>query len=108
MHTVDPNAEKFGQRGKVLVAGQIHRLEAPHLGGGSGLSLDGLAADNPAHGRITAKTVGVVHVFITAKASKDRLTEQSRHAMPFIFAGAAVLAKTAALSLRPSPSSSSR
>ena len=94
MHTVDPNAGKVGQCGKVLVAGQVLRLEASHLGGGSGLSFDGLAADNPAHGRITAKTVGVVHVFITAKASKHRLTKQSRHAMPSIFAGTAVLQKT--------------
>ena len=41
-----------------------------------------------------AKTVGVVHVFIAAKASKHRLTKQPSHAMPSIFAGTAALEKT--------------
>ena len=94
MHTVDPMPGKIGQRGKVLVAGQKLRLEAPHLAGGRGLSFDGLAADNPAHRRITSQTVGVVHVLIAAKASKDRLTKQPRHAVPSVLAGAAVLEKT--------------
>ncbi len=70
MHTVDPNAGKVDQRGKVIVAGQKLRLEAPHLAGGCGLSFDRLAANNPAHGRITSQAVGVVYVFITANASK--------------------------------------
>ena len=94
MHTVDPNAGKVGQCGRVLVAGQVLRLEASHLAGRSGLSFDGLAADNPAHGGITSQTVGVVYVFIAAKAPKHRLTKQSRQAMPSILAGAAILKKT--------------
>ncbi len=95
MHTVDPNARKFGQCGKVLVAGQVLRLEASHLAGGSGLSFDGLAADDPPHGGITAKTVGIVDVVISAKASKDRLPELPDHAMPPILASTAVLEKVA-------------
>ncbi len=96
MHTVDPNAGKVGQCGKVLVAGQVLRLEASHLAGGSGLSFDGLAADDPAHGGITAQTVGIVYVFITAKTAKDGLTELPDHAMPPILASTAVLEKTPA------------
>ena len=91
MDTLDPNAGKFGQCGKVLVAGQSLRLEASHLAGGSGLSFDGLAADNPPHGGITSQTLGVVHVFITANASKQRLTELTRHAVPSVLAGTAIL-----------------
>ncbi len=94
MHTVDPNAGKFGQCGKVLVAGQVLRLEASHLTGRSGLSFDGLAADNPAHSGIAAKTVGVVHIFITAEASEHRLTKLPRHAVPSVLAGTTVLEKT--------------
>ena len=53
--------------------------------------LDGLAAHNPPHGRIASETVGIVHVFIAAKASKHRLTELTRHAVPSVLAGTAVL-----------------
>ncbi len=95
MHTVDPNAGKFGQCGKVLVAGQKLRLEASHLAGRSGLFRDSMAADNPPHGRITAQTVGVVHVFIAAEASKNGLAELPDHAMPPILASTAVLEKVA-------------
>ena len=91
MNTVDPNARKLRQCGKVLVAGQKFGLKASHLAGGSCLPFDGLAADDPPHCRITSQTVGVVHVFIAAKASKDRLTELPCHAMPPVLAGPAVL-----------------
>ena len=39
------------------------------------MSFDGLATNNPPHGRITSETVGVVYVLITTKATKHRLTE---------------------------------
>ena len=91
MHTVDQNAGKLRQCGKVLVAGQKFRLKASHLAGGSCLPFDGLAADDPPHCRTTSQTVGVVHVLIAAKASKDRLTVLPRHAMPPVLAGPAVL-----------------
>ncbi len=55
------------------------------------MSCNGLAADNPPHGRITSETPGGVHVFITAKASKYRLTKLPRHAVPSVLAGAAVV-----------------
>lgn len=95
MNMVDPNARKLRQCGKVLVAGQKLSLETSHLAGGGGLSIDGLAADNPAHGGITSQTVGIVDVVISAEPAKDGLTELTRHAMPPVLAGPAVLEKIA-------------
>ena len=70
MDSVDPRPVHVGQGFNVRIARQKLRLEAPHLAGGRSLSFDGLAADNPPHGGITSKTLSVVHIFITAKASK--------------------------------------
>ena len=55
------------------------------------MSFDGLAANNPAHGGITSQTLGIIHVFITANASKQRLAELTRHAVPSVLAGTAAL-----------------
>jgi hypothetical protein len=59
------------------------------------LSFDGLAADDPPHGGITAQTVGVVHVVVATKTAKNGLAELPDHAMPPILAGPAVLEKVA-------------
>ena len=91
MNTVDPRPVHVGQGFKVRIARQKLRLEPPHLAGGRGLSFDGLAADNPPHGGITSKTLGVVHILITANTSKQRLAEQACHAVPPILAGTAVV-----------------
>ena len=58
------------------------------------MSCDGLAVDDPPHGRITAQTVGVVHVIVPAKTAKNGLAELPDHAMPPVFAGTAILEKT--------------
>ena len=91
MNTLDPHPVHVGQDSNVRIARQKLRLEAPHLAGGRGLSFDGLAADNPPYGGITSQTLSVVHIFITAKASKYRLTEQPRHAVPSVLAGTAIV-----------------
>ncbi len=70
MNTVDPYPVHVGQGFYVCIGCQKLRLEPRHLAGGRSLSFDGLAADNPANGGITSKTLGVVHVFITANAPK--------------------------------------
>ena len=74
-----------------LITRQKLCLKTPHLAGGRSLSFDGLATNNPPHGGITSETVGVVHVFISTKATKHRLTELSRHAVPSVLTGTAVL-----------------
>ena len=65
-----------------------------HLAGGSGLSFDGLAANNPAHGGIASQTVGVVHIVIAAKAPENGLAKLTRHAVPSVLAGTAILETT--------------
>ena len=54
-------------------------------------SFDGLATNKLPHGGITSETFGVVHVFISTKAAKHRLTELSRHTVPSVLTGRAVL-----------------
>ena len=55
--------------------------------GGRSLSFAGLVSNNPTHGGITSKALSVVHVFITADTSKQRLAELLRHAVPSVLAG---------------------
>ena len=90
VHPIDPGAAEVAQRRQVLVGGQNLGLEPPHLAGGRRLPVDGVAADDPAHGGIARQTVGVVHVVVATKATEHGLAEQSRHAMPSVLAGAAV------------------
>jgi hypothetical protein len=62
-----------------------------NLAGERSLSFDSLAADNPPHGRITSKTLGVIHVCITANTPKQRLAELTRHAVPSFLAATAIM-----------------
>jgi len=94
MHTVDPLAGKITERGEVFLSGQNLRLEAPHLTGRCRPPLDGMTANNPTHGGITAQTVGVVHVVVATKTAKEGLAELPDHAMPPVLAGTTVLEKT--------------
>ena len=91
VNTVDPNPVHVGQSFKVRIARQKLRLEPPHLAGGCSLSFHGFAANNPTHGGVTSQTLSIIHVFITANASKQRLAELTRHAVPSVLAGTAVL-----------------
>ena len=91
MNTVDPWSAHVGQGFNVHITCQKLRLEAPHLAGGRSLSFDGLATNNPPHGRVTSETLGVVYIFVTAKASKHRLAKLTGHAVPSVLAGTAVV-----------------
>ena len=53
-----------------------------------------LAANNPAHGGIASQTVGVVHIVIAAKAPENGLAKLTRHAVPSVLAGTAILENT--------------
>src|SRR5262249_55346256 len=66
------------------------RLEAPHLTRRSRAPLRRFAADNPAHSRIVAQALGVVHILVSGKATKYRLPEQPGHCVPTILATACV------------------
>ena len=51
-----------------------------------GLSFDGLAANNPAHGGIASQGRRV-HIVIAAKAPENGLAKLTRHAVPSVLAG---------------------
>jgi hypothetical protein len=38
-----------------------------------------MTADDPPHGTVTSKTVGIVYVFIATEPPENRLTKQSHH-----------------------------
>ena len=72
MNTVDPCPAHVGQGFNVCISRQKLCLKTPPLAGGRSLSFDGLASNKPPHGGITTETVGVVHQFISTKATKHR------------------------------------
>jgi hypothetical protein len=90
VHLVDPDTTEVAQCCQVFLGGQKLGLEAPHLAGGSRSPVDRMTADDPPHGGIATKTIGVVHVVVAAEPAEDGLAEQSRHAMPAILAGTTV------------------
>ncbi len=81
MNPVDPHTVHVGQGFNVRVGGQKLRLETSHLAGRGSPSFDGLAADNPPHGRVEAEPVGIVHVVVAAKASENGLAELPNNAV---------------------------
>jgi hypothetical protein len=85
-----PLARQVGKSSEVLGRREPLRLEAPHLTRRSRARLRRFAADNPAHGRIMAQALGVVHIFVSGKATKYRLPEQPGQCVPTILATACV------------------
>jgi hypothetical protein len=47
-------------------------------------------ADNPAHRRIMAQPLGVVHILVSGKSSEHRLSQHSDESMPAVPASACV------------------
>src|SRR6476620_11012303 len=90
MHKVDPLARQVGKSSEVLGRREPLRLEAPHLTRRSRAALRRFAADNPAHSRIVAQALGVVHILVSGKATKYRLPEQPGQCVPTILATACV------------------
>src|SRR5438132_1672198 len=72
----------FGKSSEVLGRREPLRLEAPHLTRRSRAPLRRFAADNPAHSRIVAQALGVVHILVSGKATKYRLPEQPGQRVP--------------------------
>jgi hypothetical protein len=56
-----PDSRQVGKSSEVLGRCEPLRLEAAHLTGRSRAPLRRFAADNPAHSRIVAQAIGVVH-----------------------------------------------
>src|SRR5215470_5626595 len=76
--------QTVGKSSEVLGRREPLRLEAPHLTRRSRAPLRRFAADNPAHSRIVAQALGVVHILVSGKATKYRLPEQPGQCVPTI------------------------
>src|SRR5215472_6322728 len=87
---VDPSAGKVSQCRKVRICRKPLCLEPAHLTRRRRAPLRRFAADNPAHSRIVAQALGVVHILVSGKATKYRLPEQPGHCVPTILATACV------------------
>jgi hypothetical protein len=90
VNAVDPFAGQVGERRKVVLRRQPARFEAPHLAGRCGGTRSRFPTDNPAHRRIVAQALGIVHVLISSEAAEDGLPEQPGQGMPAIPPGAFV------------------
>jgi hypothetical protein len=53
-------------------------------------SRSSFVADNPAHRRIMAQPLGVVHIFVSGKSSEHRLSQHFDESMPTVPASACV------------------
>ncbi len=49
-----------------------------------------MSAANPAHGRVTPQTVGIVHIIVSGETTKDGLRELPDLTVPPVLAGATV------------------
>jgi hypothetical protein len=101
VHKVDPLARPVGKSNEVLGCRGPLRLEAPHLTRRSRAPLRRFAADNPAHGRIAAQALGVVHILVSGKATKYRLPEKPGQCVSTILATACVGQDQAAVEIQP-------
>ena len=90
MHAVDPLAGQIGESGEVLFRREPLGLEAAHLARRSRATRGRLAADDPAHRRIMAQPLGVVHILVSGKPPEHRLPQQPDQSMPAVLAGARV------------------
>lgn len=90
MNTVDPSPGQIGERGEVLIIGEPLGLEPSHLAGRCRITLDSLAADHPAHRRITSQPVGVVDVLVSGKTTEHLLAQHAYQIVASIPARATV------------------
>src|SRR5262249_23249574 len=90
VHKVDPLAGPIGNSRKVLRGREPLRLEAAPPAPGRRTALSRLAANNPAHRRNMTQALGVIHILVSGKATKYRLSEQPGQCMPTILASRCV------------------
>ena len=76
VHRVDPLARQIGKSGEVFRPRQPFGLEAAHLTSRSSPIHGRFAADHPAHRRIAAQPIGVVHILVTSQPAEYRLPQQ--------------------------------
>ena len=90
MHLVDPLPGEIGERGKVLILASHSVSNRPIWLAEAATRGDRPVADNPAHRRIAAQPVGVVHVLVAGEPPEHRLTQQAHQPVATVLAGARV------------------
>jgi hypothetical protein len=93
VHLVDPPARQIGESGEVLRPGQPLGLEASHLAGRGGRPSDRPVADHPAHRRVAAQPVGVVHILVAGEPAVETISLSNGDVLPRICHRAVVLLK---------------
>jgi len=78
------------ERIEVVRVAQHVGLKAGHLAGGGSVPIHGPPSDDVTHDRIGPQPFGIVDILISGQAAVDRLTQQGRHRMADIAAGAKV------------------
>jgi hypothetical protein len=85
VHKVDPLARQVGKSSEVLGRCEPLRLETPHLARRSRAALRRFAANNPAHGRIVAQALGVVHILVSGRRpNTDCRNKPANACRPFL------------------------
>src|SRR5215510_13939389 len=106
MYKVDPLARQVGKSSEILGRREPLRLKAPHLTRRSRAALRRFAADNPAHRRIVAQALGVVHILVAARRpNTDCRNNPANACRPFLPLRASARTSSA-ISVKPSTSSS--
>jgi hypothetical protein len=90
VYLVDPPARQIRESGEVLGPGQPLRLQAAHLAGRRSRPGDRPVADHPAHRRVAAQPLGIIHVLVAGQPPEHRLTQQPRQPVTTILAGTRV------------------
>ena len=91
MNTVDPLAGKIGESGRGSLSRASHSVsKRPIWLGDAAAPQTRFATDNPAHRRIVAKTLSIVHILVSGEATEHRLTQQPDQCVATISARAGV------------------
>ena len=90
MDPVDPGAGQVGQGGEVGLAGQPLGLEAAHLAGRGGTTVQPAAIDHRAHRRVVGQALGVVDVLVAGEAAEHGLAQQPGQQVAGVPAAAAL------------------
>ena len=90
VNPVDPDTGEIGENGKVVIRRQQFRLEPAHLAGRGSAPLNGVAADDPAHRRVTAQSVSIVDIFVSGQSAIDRLSQEADQTVPAVLARPAI------------------
>ena len=96
VHRVDPLARQIGESGEVLRPRQPLGLEAAHLAGRGSPTHWRFAADHPAHRRVAAQPISVVHILVAGQPAEYRLPQQPDQQVASVPAGACLRQSLAA------------